>query len=1327
MTPTKPTERYSAEIWSGKGKCNTLTSNTSCQQYIEKWAKTCKWCKNKGGAISSPTAGFPCEFDHQCIGHDPQNPDSHPCVILPDELIPDGLLPNLGLSQLGICAGHYELDCNICDSILWDYVPGGWEAAADENHRLHELAKASYIPYIQHLEPDAPNNCLQPGVGAVGGGITLWRDYLDGSPESSESALKKGEIKMEKKETKPPVHPTMKKVKEDIKKEEKREDFGLFWIPLGIAIAGAGAGGYFGACTNKDTGWCGDADETNASQTNVAFCDAGPFEAWNYTHLDGWVWEPNRFLEGKNAITGTIYGSGNWPNNTCGDVCCSSTCTRKYNWDGDESLDNTWDKIGSGTCNRIGNSLNSLPTCGVSKQYYNREYKFEPGTDRWRRNETPSPKGDSARIMCQRNPVVSGAGKTQEENTTLATNWVNGTFDLTPYGGPNNYEPFTEDEKAQNVLEAVRCCAGLPPQYSEALDEENVGYRKVSRKDCMPATACLTSTFCTELMTQLFEGKLPGNRQIKWEDFGTSYPENYNPLGGQGKSTKDQLDNLAYYGKMYCEMLGGGDGPSTNNNINESRPSLGCTYDKKVRTLCRKAMYNYAIEPVEVAKRSDIVPDSENDYLLDSYKLPLRIFDAETYKWCKEGNGGLKDSLPDPEGVCDMLLGRTCQQLQVDGWIDPSNFFKSKLLDVFINDDGTWVEKENGKVHTGVDGNTIQKTCSCFLLGSGCQSGDCSYFYCGSGTDSERGPDKVSFRDFGSKQQNTQLNTEVSLKTLNGGYGCTPRWNEGVDSNFTCLIDEAGVVRGNCFKGCNYVNSYDTCWNAGPDERKADVDSKLSHWRCNALDNGNSCETFTGPKGGDSNPGGNPEDTYGCFGFCSVGYQGFPNCGTRDWFDKKIKLNPGEVAKKDGQSDYGRYPFWQNYYAFESGTGSGGISSQVIDIPGWGARVAPTNSEPICSFAACRGTGGRPSDSIHPRGKDPTRDCGTVCNVNKSILVNNYGTIVSDGGVVMSNRGAGECGFSDKWTETSFASDSVEKRSVYMSYMGVNCQTEGATKPEDVQCNIDTADICIDATTGDNCMICGEPPDIGIDFDSSLVDKNQAKTCCTSDLLKPDNLGLNICRPVDIYNEDDDNLCRTISLESDCKNNTLCQWTTEWEYENYSVLQAVSNEVTYICQKSCPPGTIDRETVERNECGKLCSEITSPTECENACDVCSWIPEQSFEGVTISPYCVGKCPQTSGTITIVKDDTVAPTAAPIVPGAPTKSPTRSPVIGGGESCDWCLPNLNKVESGLSYGAIAVGAIAIVAFAAWMGWIYNERKKAGTLPKIKWPTIGKKKA
>ena len=104
-----------------------------------------------------------------------------------------------------------------------------------------------------------------------------------------------------------------------------------------------------------------------------------------------------------------------------------------------------------------------------------------------------------------------------------------------------------------------------------------------------------------------------------------------------------------------------------------------------------------------------------------------------------------------------------------------------------------------------------------------------------------------------------------------------------------------------CFSNCNYVNYYDTCWNAGPDERiDGIVNVNKNRWDCKPLDNGNSCETFNS----------DTDDTdanYGCFGQCFVQYPDHDNCGTISWFEDTQFLTPNEIEfkkKKNEQKEY---------------------------------------------------------------------------------------------------------------------------------------------------------------------------------------------------------------------------------------------------------------------------------------------------------------------------------------------------------------------------------------------------------------------------------------
>ena len=761
--------RISSDIWTGKrpsdgsllGKsCNNAYktykpadgSDNACSNYIQKWAETCRWCKDTK-AITPPDLYAECTSDSMC--------SSNFCFVFGGDT--------------GICMGEKELDCTICDSKLWDNIPGGWEAVVDESHRLHDIAKMAYIPKKQSVDTNTNK----------GGKCDDVNTPSCGQPSVIE------------KESIPYVFERITDIKWN--GNERGENTG--WV-----------GGVGGTDSTLD----GEVFHTGCSADETSFVNAG---MWiNYNTLGFVVPIP---IPGPKPIWTTYIktfdSSGYWPNNNASNVC--NTCSKSVECNNTEDSDDPtqWSsdtKGNSELINKLFNTEDNMYDCEVRDEYY---YYINGSSD----NST----FDSAKLMCERNPLLTGYGLTnnpvedkvtdelnedvdtycQGQSTassyTTAKNWIQGKIDLSEFGGDEDYKPYTNSEINTHIIEATRCCLGLTPGWIVGKDEKGEyisNGSSLKREDCMPATTCPNNKLCKDLFKDTLTGDLP-HRDASEEDkkdikqmesayFGTDFPENYNPNGNEDGTTSQQMQNLAYYAKMRCGLLtDGSDDPDFFD-------------DTETTTLCRKYMYNYGIEPVDVQnfdEKSNTNP--ENSYRLNSYKLPLRVFTDSVYDWCKNKD---TDFLPDNKGVCDMLLGSACQQLQVDGWIKPENDFQnSPLLYTFakpqLDSDGeviidnnlpqyTWTELDSNISHS-IDSDRLKNTCSCFLLGSECGANNCSYFYCGAGLDGERGPRKVSLDDWNDSDwaeedidENNDLNKDVTIGNYDVG-----KWEANINKDFT--------------------------------------------------------------------------------------------------------------------------------------------------------------------------------------------------------------------------------------------------------------------------------------------------------------------------------------------------------------------------------------------------------------------------------------------------------------------------------------------------------------------------------------------------------------
>jgi hypothetical protein len=134
-----------------------LKDKNNCSQYLLKWAKSCKWCKeNKpvNDAFRNCGSGYnECDGINKCGGK---------CI---------------GGNCNGTLVANDDGDdpCKLCNSELWDHIPGGWEALVDESHPKHLMAKFAYVPKVVKVNQNV-NNCKQPNANLVGGIPDLYRD-----------------------------------------------------------------------------------------------------------------------------------------------------------------------------------------------------------------------------------------------------------------------------------------------------------------------------------------------------------------------------------------------------------------------------------------------------------------------------------------------------------------------------------------------------------------------------------------------------------------------------------------------------------------------------------------------------------------------------------------------------------------------------------------------------------------------------------------------------------------------------------------------------------------------------------------------------------------------------------------------------------------------------------------------------------------------------------------------------------------------------------------------------------------------------------------------
>jgi hypothetical protein len=897
-------------------------------------------------------------------------------------------------------------------------------------------------------------------------------------------------------------------------------------------------------------------------------------------------------------------------------------------------------------------------------------------------------------MICERNPVLTLRGTSEEENNKLAINWMNGIFDLSTLHGETTgiEDPIIPDlrvygqpdELAKRTIKALRCCLGVNPGFkssdggldggpkTKADPDPYGGYEMWNRQDCPPGTMCPSSDTCKNLFKSVLDGS---NQHVTMNltDFGSSsYPTDFS-LDGEatGAISEKVLMNPAYYAKAYCEMMSGG-ATKTLSTI------MGL--DDDINTICRKTMYNYCISPVKVDVIEDAnywnaplgattAPEENANYSKMTYELPLRIFDQGCNLWFKNE---LQEVMPSDYGTRNMLLGSACQRLQVDGWYNPVAPDQSPILKAFVTKDGkindisgsvidlSYVGSATATSGQGSIPTLLANTCNCFLRGSECQGdsgSNCSYQYCGAGMNTEV---KI---DFGNPRQTINpLNKPVDLSpytnTSSGDSSWTryqdptaPSWKTGLDtSNFTCATgnapqgmtisgDEAGGA-GNCFTGCNYVNEYDVCWNASPTNRKysGELLGGKTQWDCNFSENFSNINTCDPSKGG----------SYSCYGDCEHGNSDkngspYPSCGTQTWFDSTLNLNPGEIKVKknrtSGKSDISNEPYWQNFYS--------GNSTYVSSahIPNIGTIYNPSrsilSSDPYCNSLS----------SIKPYNLQFSTS--SDCIISQGNVVNNQGII--SGSVGISNLGS--CNVSsifqghDKMAFLTYmgAIDCTGKSEICWNNNSF-CLTDGTTTSND------------GIPAGENCMVCGSSSD-----KNSISAPGKPNTCCLDPSINNDP----------VYQAANSQILSDVTLGK-------------------------NQVVSYFCTaNSCPTGSTDLSTLV-GSCGTgfTCPGATDQATCEG-CDYCKWVPVYQNGVATNQNHCIAVCP-----------------TAPVngwkqMTNPPTIKPTVSPSTGnGGSTSSTTLPIVSSL-SNTEIGILIVGLIIGVLFFANLAYVLGPKMVGAT--------------
>lgn len=1187
----------------------------NCTQYLLKWAKSCEWCKkhksipsNDGLQICDKGING-CSGSNQCVGD---------CT------------PTFGGLFSDSCSFYMEQECNICDSKLWDQVPGGWEALVDPDHPKHEMAMYTYIPKIMKTRENAGEK--QPA--------TMFNSNLE-----------------------------PKIVGDLVDNEDKvlnNKNITTF----------TGLGPFF----DNEIIRSAEIQEYRNNKPGILFNT-------NETDRSGeFTWSNNYDINYKGEQTVVDHPRCS---QTSGNRIGYTYDTSSNNEDGNDINRSAWQMT------KLARDKHNMTNIG--RRLENCTYSSPKSED----DQNPS-----SHTVCERNPNLTGFGECDADTDHYAKLWIDGKWDLSRYTGKTELvdEGLTKDQLKDRKIEAMRCCIGLSPKYKTKdndyetpIDEPSLEYERL--QTCRPGYTCPSSNACKDLFKDLFANKWDiSEGGFNPYYFGQSYPEDFS-LKGNDKMTDVEMKNSAYYAKAYCEMMSGGVQGVTNELI-------GCGHDHNTEVDCRKFMYNYCSTPVKVDLQD---PNGVSDDIkTKSIKYPLRVFTEGCYDWCRQDK--LADSLPSQKGVCDMALGKTCQQLQVDGWIDVNNWGNSKILK-FADDEGNWVENPSGEppgsgelpvgIHKGLTLDRIRNVCGCFLLGSECSGDNCSVSYCGAGTEGQKGPGPVSMEriewddtsvDYTKNEVNKTIYDMKNVYDYNGPRESSA-WEEHIDqTEFSCYNDE-NVQEQQCFSGCNYVNYNDTCWLASPDERLQDTTinsptaepeeqkiegfsniekfKDINVWECENVDAGDSCKTYNGK--------------YGCFGSCSIDDYNVDgdvkgNCGTDEWFDHRMNINPGEREFKIRKSFYDdldskppnvhanksrNWSKWQNFYAEWKNIPNTiplKDSNAKIDVPGWGSYKTDgdgrpidfsSKNDPICFFPSCAND----RDSVKPyKYIKSLPECGSTCSVSMQTSINNQGAVV--GGIVSSLNAKNSCNLQNADWDTR-ALDS-KNNGPYISMMGSNdcsalLDVINSNNIDCGNCTIDSqgaecndckklyectygSQICVEAETGDNCQLCTQP---------------KPNICCVSPNENPYESG-----PTKIA----------------------------WDLANNLLLQGVGNYVSFICDKTCPVGSIPLETLEA-KCIIPCDQRFDESSC-GTCEYCTWVPENSEHAV--SAHCAAVCPlppprndvsqggwgveiENVGTFAPVpletNPPTVAPTPTPITnepstgPIGETTSPTDTPVSG----------------------------------------------------------------
>lgn len=413
-------------------------------------------------------------------------------------------------------------------------------------------------------------------------------------------------------------------------------------------------------------------------------------------------------------------------------------------------------------------------------------------------------------------------------------------------------------------------------------------------------------------------------------------------------------------------------------------------------------------------------------------------------------------------------------------------------------------------------------------------------------------------------------------------------------------------------------------------------------------------------------------NSYSCFGYCPYGVRGEGNCGTSDWFELPMKLNPQEenvkyrqklidaqidkiqeqIDKNPGDPGVGvllgkikdikrnlfanptrSWDRWQNYYTERNKLPEGLKEGNVVSIPGFGKyTVRAGKDQDVCLYC----------NPYNENALKPYRFyknipvCSSSCSIQSQNTITNQGIVVGSINLTINNQNACQNVIENNDGEINPLKEVTNLK--YINYLSKNdCRAGECLKctQEDILKNrtrdgffcggcgemldcISNSEICIQLENGDNCASCREP---------------RGQICCTS--------------PEDARDPE----------------------------KNKELINIVGNNISYICSEECPSGTSDLKDLERT-CGLECVQRTSEEECKK-CRVCTWISSEN--------KCAAMCPPGPWNIKKEPQETVPPTddiTKPPVQTRPPELPNR-PIVPVDKDVDWYV----NVEPWILFGSL----------------------------------------